>query len=122
MSSIPEGTPLQDYALIEVQEKSSNVMKTEDIRDRKERGIVISVGPGVYDQNGKLIKTTLMPGDVVYWEEAAEANTPRRWRDRDHYMIRESRIMYKEAATKDDADVPPPLPKRPMSKTPGEEK
>lgn len=89
--------PKQDYLLVETMERETGVVKTRDIRDRKPKGRVLAVGPGVWD-HGKFIPTTTEVGEVVYYEEAAEANTPDVLRDMspEQYLVKESRVVAAE--------------------------
>jgi co-chaperonin GroES (HSP10) len=83
----PEG----DYLLVSyVEPPSSGVMKSDDIRDSKQYGIVLAVGPG--DYRGELfVHNKTKVGDLIMWEEAAEANTPPHFRNNDVFLIKEAR-------------------------------
>jgi co-chaperonin GroES (HSP10) len=87
--------PKQDYLLVEVIEEETGVVKTEDPRDTKQKGKVLAVGPGAW-QAGFFIATTTDVGEIVYWEEAAEANTPVRLKDKNIYLIKEARLIAAE--------------------------
>jgi co-chaperonin GroES (HSP10) len=90
----PTLQPKHDYLVVEVIEITSAVVKTEDIRDSKQKGRVLAVGPGTTNEhNGVFIKNTSEVGDVVYWEEGAEANTPPHLKSRDIYLIKEARLI-----------------------------
>ena len=87
--------PMQDYLLVEVYERDSSVVKTEDIRDSKQKGKVLAVGPGTYEF-GVFVKPAAQIGDVIYWEEAAEANTPAEIKDKQRALIKSARVIAKE--------------------------
>lgn len=91
--------PKQDYLLVEVIEDESAIVKTEDIRDHKSKGKVLAVGPGVWDR-GVFIKTTTKVGEIVYWEEMAESNTPEVFKKKDQYLIKEARLVAAEVEEK----------------------
>jgi co-chaperonin GroES (HSP10) len=87
--------PRQDYLLVEVIENNTGVVKSDDIRDSLflgRKGKVLAVGPGVWD-HGVFIKTTTKVGEVVHWEEAAEANTPKEFKDREQAFVKEARLI-----------------------------
>lgn len=93
--------PKHDYLLVEVIEDDTGVIKTEDIRDSKQKGRVLAVGPGTYnDHNGIFVETTTKVGEVVYWEEAAEANTPAYLKNRDLLLVKEARLIAGEVEGK----------------------
>lgn len=95
--------PKHDYLLVEVIENDTGVVKTEDIRDSKQKGRVLAVGPGTTNEhNGVFIKNESKPGDVVYWEEGAEANTPAHMKNDNPaiYLIKEARLIAVEVTDK----------------------
>jgi co-chaperonin GroES (HSP10) len=89
-------TPLRDYILVEVLDEASAVVKTQDARDTRQKGKVLAVGPGLYTAYGIFVKPAVEIGDVVYWEEAAEANTPGAVRNIDQFLIKADRLIAKE--------------------------
>lgn len=87
--------PLKDYVLVDVIEEDTGVVKSGDIRDSVfmgRKGKVLAVGPGIHE-SGVFIKTTVKPGQIVYWEEAAEANTPEELRKKDQALVKEARLI-----------------------------
>lgn len=92
--------PMHDYLLIEVLKPESTIIKSGDIRDSLflgRKGKVVAVGPGVWNQAGtELIKPSAKVGDIVYWEEAAEANTPEELRKDRLALMKDARLMAKE--------------------------
>lgn len=89
----PTLKPKHDYLLVEVIEITTGVVKTEDVRDSKQKGRVLAVGPGTANEhNGVFVPNETKVGDVVYWEEGAEANTPPHLKSRDIYLIKEARL------------------------------
>lgn len=91
--------PKQDYLLVQIIEDETGVVKTEDIRDRKPKGKVLAVGPGAWD-HGVFIATTTKVGEVVYFEEAAEANTPEVLKRKEQYLVKEARVVAAEVEDK----------------------
>lgn len=89
--------PLHDYLLIEVLEEESSVVKTEDIRDTQQRGKVLEVGPGTHEY-GAFITPGVKPGDIVFWEEAADANTPASLQKKNQVLIKFARLIAREEA------------------------
>jgi chaperonin GroES len=60
--------PLNDYVLVKVikedEKTKGGLYRPESVKEQM-RGEVISVGPGIYTQNGTLIQMTLKVGDVI---------------------------------------------------------
>jgi chaperonin GroES len=60
--------PLNDYVLVKVikedEKTKGGLYRPESVKEQM-RGEVISVGPGIYTQNGTLIQMTLKIGDVI---------------------------------------------------------
>jgi co-chaperonin GroES (HSP10) len=87
--------PLKDYVLVDVIQEDTGVVKSNDIRDSLflgRKGKVLAVGPGIYE-NGVFVRTTARVGQIVYWEEAAEANTPEELRKLDQALVKEARLI-----------------------------
>jgi co-chaperonin GroES (HSP10) len=90
----PTLIPKHDYLVVEVIETNFGVIKTEDVRDSKQKGRVLAVGPGTANEhNGVFIPTQTKVGEIVYWEEGAEANTPPHLKSRNIYLIKEARLI-----------------------------
>jgi co-chaperonin GroES (HSP10) len=96
--------PKQDYLLVEVIEVNTGIIKSEDARDSKQKGTVLAVGPGVW-QDGKYHANTTEVGEVVYWEEAAEANTPPHLKSKNLYLIKEARLIAAEVPDEEQSDA-----------------
>jgi hypothetical protein len=84
--------PSGDYMLLYYVKPSSVVHKSEDVRDTKRQGLVILVGPGVYD-HGVFIPTTTKSGEFIIFEEAGSANTPKDLENKGLLLVKESRKM-----------------------------
>ena len=60
--------PLNDYVLVKVikedEKTKGGLYRPESVKEQM-RGEVISVGPGIYTQNGTLIQMTVKVGDVI---------------------------------------------------------
>ena len=60
--------PLNYYVLVKVikedEKTKGGLYRPESVKEQM-RGEVISVGPGIYTQNGTLIQMTLKVGDVI---------------------------------------------------------
>jgi co-chaperonin GroES (HSP10) len=98
--------PKHDYLLVEVLENETGVVKTEDIRDTKQKGRVLAVGPGTHNEHsGVFVPTATEVGEIVYWEEAAEANTPAYFKNRDLYLVKEARLIACEADPNERVEV-----------------
>jgi co-chaperonin GroES (HSP10) len=82
--------PERDYLLVHVLEETSGIVKSYDTRDTKQRGQVLAVGPGDY-RDGVYVENTCKVGDIILWEEAAEANTPAYLKHKDLYLVKEAR-------------------------------
>lgn len=88
--------PLHDYLTVKVIDEDSSIVKTRDVRDdiMGRKGEVLAVGPGIHD-HGDFIVPVVKEGDVVYWEEAAEANTPQSLRDEGIALVKYARLTAK---------------------------
>lgn len=95
----PTIQPKQDYLLIKWLETDTGIVKTEDIRDSKQKGEVLAVGPGVWI-DGVFVKNRTEVGEIVYWEEAAEANTPPWLKNKDLFLVKEARLTAGEVPEK----------------------
>lgn len=97
----PTIIPKQDYLLVEVIEVSTGIIKTEDIRDSKQKGRVLAVGPGTTNEHsGIFIPNTTQVDEVVFWEEGAEANTPPHLKSKGLYLVKEARLIAGEEEAK----------------------
>lgn len=88
--------PLHDYLLVEIVDVDSGVVKSRDIRDTTfmgRKGKILAVGPGIETDYGTFKNVKVKEGDVVYWEEAAEANTPQELKDNKLALIKYARLI-----------------------------
>lgn len=84
--------PDQDYMLVEYIEDKGGIVKSADIRDSKQKGRVLAVGPGSFD-HGVFIKPDVKVGDIILWEEAGEANTPADMKNDNLFLVKYARKM-----------------------------
>jgi len=60
--------PLNDYVLVKIiredEKTKGGLYRPESVKEQM-RGEVISVGPGIYTQNGNLIPMSLKAGDTI---------------------------------------------------------
>lgn len=65
--------PLHDRVIVKVEEKESTtesgLILTQTAQDKSNRGMVVAVGPGKYE-NGTRVDMTVKAGDTVMFERA----------------------------------------------------
>lgn len=89
--------PLADRVLIEkevVQTKTAGgiiIPETAQAEDTK-IGVVVSVGPGVYTNDGVLIPMTVNVGDKVMMPQIGTAQTVK-LEDKEYYLFREQELL-----------------------------
>ncbi len=66
--------PLADYILIEPKSSKdtttpSGIVLPDTAKEKPQEGKVLATGPGRKDDEGKLIKMEVKPGDVIYYKK-----------------------------------------------------
>jgi len=83
--------PLSNRVIVKVEENEqtteSGLILTQTSVDKSNRGMVVAVGPGKYE-NGTWIEMTVKSGDVVMFELAQATNM-----ESDYMVMRESNII-----------------------------
>jgi chaperonin GroES len=87
--------PLGDRVVVEPleeeQKTASGVYLPDSAQERPQRGVIIAVGPGRLDDNGKRIAMELKAGDKVLY--AKYACTEIKMGDKDILVLKESDIL-----------------------------
>ncbi len=67
--------PLEDRVVVQVIEQeektSSGIVLPDTAKEKPQKGTVIAVGPGRYDDNGKVVPMPVNKGDVVVFAKYA---------------------------------------------------
>ena len=83
--------PLHDRVIVKVEEKESTtesgLILTQTAQDKSNRGMVVAVGPGKYE-NGTLVDMTVKEGDFVMFERAGASEM-----ESDYMVMHESSIV-----------------------------
>lgn len=83
--------PLHDRVIIKVEETESTtesgLILTQTSQDKSNRGMVVAVGPGKYE-NGTWIEMTVKSGDTVMFDLAGSVQM-----ESDYVVMRESNII-----------------------------
>jgi chaperonin GroES len=87
--------PLGDRVIVEPSEEeqktSSGVYLPDSAQERPQRGVIIAVGPGRFDDNGKRVVMELKAGDKVLF--AKYGGTEVKMGDKDILVLKESDIL-----------------------------
>lgn len=83
--------PIYDNVIVEKTEEavSSGGVLLPPMKDRMKEGVVVACGPGWY-LDGKLIPTSVKPGDKVYVKEFGYRFN---FRNKDYYLFKSSDII-----------------------------
>ena len=87
--------PLGDRVVVrrvkEDQKTAGGIIIPDTVQEKPQEGEVISAGPGALDQNGKLIATTVKPGEIVLFGKWS--GTEVKIDNEDLLIMKESDIM-----------------------------
>ncbi len=65
--------PLSDYLLVEPLQKetktASGIVIPDTAKEKPQEGMIVAVGPGKKDENGKVIPLDIKVGDVVVYKK-----------------------------------------------------
>ena len=84
--------PVLDYCVGKKIEKDSGIVTGADVRNTYQLFEVVAVGEGRHE-NGVFIKPSVKPGDIVYTQKHAEADSPAELIATGYYLFLASRIM-----------------------------
>ena len=99
----PKVVPLGDRVVVkqsrQEETRASGLVIPDTAREKPQLGVVISVGPGRLDDNGKRVAIDLKTGDRVLYAKYSGQDVPRGvFGDEDEYMIlKETDILAKLA-------------------------
>jgi chaperonin GroES len=87
--------PLGDRVVLEAVEKgdktASGIVLPETAKEKPQEGLVISVGSGRLDENGKRIPVEVKEGNLVIFSKYA--GTEVKYEEKDYLILRESDIL-----------------------------
>ncbi len=67
--------PLEDRVVVQVIEQeektSSGIVLPDTAKEKPQKGTIVAVGPGKYDESGKLLPVPVKKGDVVVFAKYA---------------------------------------------------
>ena len=94
--------PRQDYLLVRPEARRQSDVLAVVSAERMHRGTVVAAGPGKPDAKGRLIPTTVKPGDLVLFADFIDFP---RWRDGpdgvEHIIVQEADVAILEADVSD---------------------
>lgn len=92
--------PKNDYILVEVLEEETGVITSSEptFTERPQKGKVVAVADGYNPDNNEKIEIDVKPGDVVYWQGGASADTPPNLVAQGLVLVRFVRLMGVENA------------------------
>ncbi len=81
--------PLADRVLIkrakQEERTTGGIILPDTSREKQEMGVVIAVGPGKFDKDGKRIEIAVTAGDTVMWDKFAGSEV--KIEDEDDFVI-----------------------------------
>jgi chaperonin GroES len=87
--------PLGDRVVLEAVEKgdktASGIVLPETAKEKPQEGLVISVGAGRLDENGKRVPVEVKEGNLVIFSKYA--GTEVKYEEKDYLILRESDIL-----------------------------
>lgn len=101
--AVTKVVPLGDRVVVkqsrQEETRASGLVIPDTAREKPQLGVVISVGPGRFDDNGKRVVIDLKEGDRVLYAKYSGQDVPRGvFGDEDDYMIlKETDILAKLA-------------------------
>jgi co-chaperonin GroES (HSP10) len=92
------GAPYNDYILGKKVERDTGVVSGTDTKekDTHQKYEVLEAGEGRTTETGAFVSVNVKPGDVVFVQKHADADTPQELKDKDQALFMASRIMYVE--------------------------
>lgn len=87
--------PLEDRVVVQVIEQeektSSGIVLPDTAKEKPQKGTILAVGPGRYDESGKLLPMPVKKGDVVVF--AKYAGTEIKLNGEDYLVMRVSDLI-----------------------------
>ena len=87
--------PLEDRVVVQVIEQeektSSGIVLPDTAKEKPQKGTIVAVGPGKYDESGKLLPVPVKNGDVVVF--AKYAGTEIKLDGEDYLVMRASDLI-----------------------------
>ena len=80
--------PLEDRVVVQVlaqeEKTSSGIVLPDTAQEKPQKGTIVAVGPGKYDESGKLIPMPVKKGDVVVFAKYSGTEIKL---DNDEYLV-----------------------------------